>query len=717
MSEVKPVKLITERMVFMMLRKRMVAITLVVVLLLSTLFSAVSTQAASVSIKLQGTCRYDYAFEILNQVNKLRSDSGVSTLKMNQTLLNNAMQRAIEIAVKYDHTRPDGSSCFDINSKINAENITFVYATPEKAMKSWVNSSAHLANIMNKDFKSMGVGCVVHDGVYYWVQVFSKSNLTKLSTAPENTDKTFSVSLGSKSYKFSLSIPSTMYCTDTGELDVLGKNPLTNDTYFKIDGNNFTWTTSNSSVISLDGTFASTLATGTSTVSAKGTVGTVSSKIKVVEYAKGKSHQCGDNITWEYKDRTLIFSGSGDMYDYTATRNDNKDVVNTDVPWADGFNHVEKIVVQDGINYVGNCAFACFSKLTEVELPESLTKMGDAMFAGCSSLESISIPNSVSYIGSEAFLKCASLTSIVLPNSLESISERTFFTCRALSDVSFPESLKSVGKNAFGYCNALTKVDLPEQLTHIDEYSFYGCDNITEFTVPYVVKSLNKHVFSDCNSLKKLTVLNPTTYFSNNEMFLNVPSGLTIYSYKDSYAEKYCQEKKIKFVALDGIDLTVSAEGYSKTHTGEGITDEPVFTVSGADNYVVRYSKGDTFDFANSCSSIEELGNYYRNHPDYFTKVSGYLKDVGEYPISYCVYTQGSNPTYGNITINIINCLKGDSDCDGEVTVLDASLIQLYLVGKKELQGNAIIAADFDEDNDVTVLDASAIQLKLVGKL
>ncbi len=256
---------------------------LVLILLLSSLFTAMSTQAASVTVKLQATCRYDYAFEILNQVNQLRADSGVASLKMNETLLNNAMQRAVETAVKYDHTRPDGSSCFTINSKINAENITFTYVTPEKAMKSWTNSSAHLANIMNKNYKSMGVGCVVHNNVYYWVQVFSKSNLTKLSSPPENTDKTFNVSLGAQSYNFSVSLPNTIYCTDTERLDVLGKNPLTNDTYFNIDGKNFTWTNSNNSVISLDGTVTTALSDGTSTITAKGSVGTVSQKIKVVE--------------------------------------------------------------------------------------------------------------------------------------------------------------------------------------------------------------------------------------------------------------------------------------------------------------------------------------------------------------------------------------------------------------------------------------------------
>ncbi len=60
--------------------------------------------------------------------------------------------------------------------------------------------------------------------------------------------------------------------------------------------------------------------------------------------------------------------------------------------------------------------------------------------------------------------------------------------------------------------------------------------------------------------------------------------------------------------------------------------------------------------------------------------------------------------------------VKGDADLDGEVSVMDASLIQMYLVDKKELVGDALLCAEVDGDNDISVLDASKIQMFLVGK-
>lgn len=60
--------------------------------------------------------------------------------------------------------------------------------------------------------------------------------------------------------------------------------------------------------------------------------------------------------------------------------------------------------------------------------------------------------------------------------------------------------------------------------------------------------------------------------------------------------------------------------------------------------------------------------------------------------------------------------LLGDVDGDGEVSVMDATEIQLVLVGNKEYAyDNAALAADYDGDGEVSVMDATAIQLALVA--
>lgn len=123
----------------------------------------------------------DYARSVLNLVNKERAKAGRKALQLDTPLCQAAKLRAEEITELFDHTRPDGSSCFTILKENNisyhaaGENIAAGQPTPEKVVESWMNSPGHRANILSEDFGKLGVGYVKADDEYghYWVQLFS----------------------------------------------------------------------------------------------------------------------------------------------------------------------------------------------------------------------------------------------------------------------------------------------------------------------------------------------------------------------------------------------------------------------------------------------------------------------------------------------------------------------------------------------------------------
>ncbi len=122
-----------------------------------------------------------FARRVLNLVNKERAKEGLSGLKLDTSLCRVAKLRAEEITENFDHTRPDGSSCFTILKENNisyhaaGENIAAGQRTPEQVVKSWMDSPGHRENIMSKDFHKLGVGYMKADDEYgyYWVQLFS----------------------------------------------------------------------------------------------------------------------------------------------------------------------------------------------------------------------------------------------------------------------------------------------------------------------------------------------------------------------------------------------------------------------------------------------------------------------------------------------------------------------------------------------------------------
>lgn len=59
----------------------------------------------------------------------------------------------------------------------------------------------------------------------------------------------------------------------------------------------------------------------------------------------------------------------------------------------------------------------------------------------------------------------------------------------------------------------------------------------------------------------------------------------------------------------------------------------------------------------------------------------------------------------------------GDVNLNGEITILDATAIQMHLAKKNTLEGVALLAADTSRDTKISIIDATNIQLYLAKKI
>ena len=121
-----------------------------------------------------------YAQEVVRLVNLERANAGLPALAMDAQLSAAAAIRAGEIDASFSHTRPDGTSCFTVLRELGipyracGENIAKGSPTPARVVEGWMNSAGHRANILNKNFTTIGVG--VHEdaaGVMHWAQLFT----------------------------------------------------------------------------------------------------------------------------------------------------------------------------------------------------------------------------------------------------------------------------------------------------------------------------------------------------------------------------------------------------------------------------------------------------------------------------------------------------------------------------------------------------------------
>ena len=104
-------------------------------------------------------------------------------------------------------------------------------------------------------------------------------------------------------------------------------------------------------------------------------------------YDESADNKCGENAYWEIdEDGTLIISGTGPMYDYELDATD----LSTNAPWFESADYIYKIIVEEGISYIGDAAFANLY-VSNIEIPNSVTEIGEYVLLNTSS-ENITLP-------------------------------------------------------------------------------------------------------------------------------------------------------------------------------------------------------------------------------------------------------------------------------------------------------------------------------------
>ena len=191
----------------------------------------------------------------------------------------------------------------------------------------------------------------------------------------------------------------------------------------------------------------------------------------------------GDNIIWTLDaNKKLTISGKGEMKDWKEFETS----WCPGSPWYSG--EINKVVIEEGVTSIGECAFFYCPTLTSIIIPDSVTSIGKQAFSHCTSLTSITIPDSVIHIGSGAFSHCIALTTITIPDGVTYIDEETFFYCASLTSITIPKSIESIGEDAFAHCSSLLSITIENADCEIYDsgYTIYNFQYKVEWTPRFV---------------------------------------------------------------------------------------------------------------------------------------------------------------------------------------------------------------------------------------
>ena len=125
-----------------------------------------------------------------------------------------AMQRAAEIALSYDHTRPNGDLSFSIYTEEGityshvGENIAAGYNSAEEVHMGWREDNdnyagqGHRRNMLSSKYNCVGIGHVYYNGFHYWVEEFAyRSSVNTTKTTANDSKQTATVSVAKSNIK------------------------------------------------------------------------------------------------------------------------------------------------------------------------------------------------------------------------------------------------------------------------------------------------------------------------------------------------------------------------------------------------------------------------------------------------------------------------------------------------------------------------------------
>ena len=281
------------------------------------------------------------------------------------------------------------------------------------------------------------------------------------------------------------------------------------------------------------------------------------------------SGSCGDYATWTLSsDGTLTISGSGEMYDYKKLSPDSRySYFGSEdyAPWiqnGDLRRSIERIIVNEGIEYIGAGAFEFAGSadqiengyLTEIRLPSSLKKIGRSAFAGTgcpllllgtegndleidtlavfqfsgfdkiiikgtidslagfihSDVKEVEIGKDVNKIATSAFRDCKELYKVTISNGVTEIAGNAFDGCSSLENIIIPDSVTEIGEYAFNN-SGLKSIEFGSGLTEISEGCFYNCSELESISIPRNIGCIRKEAFFHCENLNSVKMSDDVT--------------------------------------------------------------------------------------------------------------------------------------------------------------------------------------------------------------
>lgn len=420
-----------------------------------------------------------------------------------------------------------------------------------------------------------------------------------------------------------------------------------------------------------------------------------------------------------------------------------------------GCTSLKSVRLSQNLSQIADYGFSECSSLDNVVFPASMTSVADNSFSNCTSLRKLDLGSSLKIIGPSAFQNCTALEGIDMPKTLEGLGVESFAGCTSLPYVEVKGEVPSVGKQAFQGCTGLTWISLSENISSLGENSFEGCTNIkyvksyatspvptglvnfpeevvangTLFVPANVINNYKRSAtWRKWGSIKAMTedVFLSSLTLNQSDAHLKASETLTLVA---TVGPDEATNKKVDWKSDDETVASVSADGVVTAHKvgqtsihaiandGGGAKETCIITVDptmvssitlSQENLKIRKNHTAQLSAIVAPTDATNASFIWSSTNEDVAKVSedGVISAIAPGDAVIKATSQDGSQVEASCQVKVLPVLKGDSNDDDEINVVDAVNTVNYIFNK--VTGTfAFEAADVNSDDHISISDVT----------
>ena len=426
-----------------------------------------------------------------------------------------------------------------------------------------------------------------------------------------------------------------------------------------------------------------------------------------------------------------------------------------------GCSALKSVRFSENLSQIGDYGFSECASLDNVTFPASMTSTSDNSFSNCSSLRNLDLGKNLLVIGPSAFENDSILSGVNIPETVYGLGVGAFKNCVSLPYVKIPKgALTTVSKESFKGCIGIEWISLSENITSLGENAFEGCTGI-KYVKSYAMTppeglvnfpsdvETNGTLFVPEDNDEYPDVLGDYQYsptWENWGTFKRITENTLLSSLTLNQSDahlKACEtlalavtvgpdeatNKKVDWKSDDEAVASVSADGVVTAHKvgqtsihaiandGGGakatciITVDPTMVSSitlSQENLKIRKNHTAQLSAIVAPTDATNASFIWSSTNEDVAKVSedGVISAIAPGDAVIKATSQDGSQVEASCQVKVLPVLKGDSNDDDEINVVDAVNTVNYIFNK--VTGTfAFEAADVNSDDHISISDVT----------